>query len=103
MFSLSAPTGELKNFTAVVPVVNCCANLGTVLQYSKHANKSICMMMWPFIVLGICVGTWLLPRIEEAYLRKFTSVVYALVLAQSVSIFPPEAAGETRPEGGRRL
>ena len=41
--------------------------------------------MWPFIVLGICVGTWLLPRIDEASLRKFTSVVYALVLAQSVS------------------
>ena len=39
MFSLSAPTGELKNFTAVVPVVNCCANVGTVLQYSKHANR----------------------------------------------------------------
>merc|ERR1719487_1601049 len=57
MFSLSAPTGELKNFTAVVPVVNCCANVGTVLQYSKHANRSICMKMWPFIVLGICVGT----------------------------------------------
>jgi len=85
MFSLSAPTGELKNFTAVVPVVNCCANVGTVLQYSKHANRSICMKMWPFIVLGICVGTWLLPRIDEASLRKFTSVVYALVLAQSVS------------------
>ena len=79
MFSLSAPTGELKNFTAVVPVVNCCANVGTVLQYSKHANRSICMKMWPFIVLGICVGTWLLPRIDEASLRKFTSVVYALV------------------------
>merc|ERR1719409_280702 len=47
MFSLSAPTGELKNFTAVVPVVNCCANVGTVLQYSKHANRSICMKMWP--------------------------------------------------------
>ena len=97
MFSLSAPTGELKNFTAVVPVVNCCANVGTVLQYSKHANRSICMKMWPFIVLGICVGTWLLPRIDEASLRKFTSVVYALVLAaERLGVFPAEAAGEER-------
>ena len=28
------------------------------------------MKMWPFIVLGICVGTWLLPRIDEASLRN---------------------------------
>ncbi|KAK7241964.1 Glycosyl hydrolase family 7 [Aureococcus anophagefferens] len=28
MFSLIAPVGSLKAFTAVVPVVNCCANLG---------------------------------------------------------------------------
>ena len=85
MFSLAAPIGELKNFTAVVPVVNCCANLGTVLSYYKHANRAICMKMWPFIVLGICMGTWLLPKIAESDLRKFTSIVYAVVLCQSVS------------------
>merc|ERR1719240_59299 len=73
MFSLSAPTGELKNFTAVVPVVNCCANVGTVIQYSKHANRSICMKMWPFIVCGQLLrerryGHTVLETCEQEYL-----------------------------------
>jgi len=85
MFSLLAPAGSLKAFTAVVPVVNCVANLGTVSVYVRHADWRLVFRMWPFILGGICVGTYLLPRIAEHHLRKTTSVVYAVVLTQSVS------------------
>ena len=90
MFSLVAPVGSLKTFTSVVPVVNCVVNLGTVSVYVKHAEWSLCKRMWPFIIVGICIGTYLLPLIEERALRKMTSVVYAVVLAQSVSTFLQE-------------
>jgi len=84
MFSLVAPVGSLKAFTAVVPVVNCVANFGTVSVYVKHADWKLVARMWPFIAGGIAIGTYLLPRIAEKHLRKTTSVVYAVVLAQSV-------------------
>ncbi len=85
MFSLIAPVGSLKTFTAVVPVVNCCANLGTISVYLQHADWSMCKRIWPFTGVGIALGTYVLPLIDEKDLRKMTSVVYALVLAQSVS------------------
>ena len=42
------------------------------------------MRMWPFILLGIAVGTAMLPLIPEPALRSLTSVIYACVLAQRV-------------------
>ena len=38
MFSLVAPEGHLREFAAVVPVVNCLGNLATVSVYFKHAD-----------------------------------------------------------------
>jgi uncharacterized membrane protein YfcA len=59
--------------------------LGTISVYVQHADWAMCKKIWPFTGLGIGLGTYLLPVIEEQHLRKLTSVVYALVLAQSVS------------------
>ena len=79
MFSLSAPTGELKNFTAVVPVVNCCAAWGAVMQYWPPMNLHEDVAVY----CPICVGTWLLPRIEGVPEIYFGGL--CAVLAQSVS------------------
>lgn len=84
LFSLYAPEGHLKEFQAMVPVVNCVSNIATVSVYLKNANWSLCMRMWPWILFGICVGTAMLPYIPEPALRTLTSVIYACVLFQRV-------------------
>jgi len=60
LFSLIAPEGHLREFTAMVPVVNCVGNIATVSVYLKHADWQLCKSMWPFILLGIMIGTLLL-------------------------------------------
>jgi len=82
MFSLIAPEGHLKDFTAMVPVVNSISSLATVYVYIKNANWRLCIRMWPFILLGIIIGTLLLPLIEESVLRRLTSIVYGTILLQ---------------------
>ena len=82
MFSLIAPAGQLREFTAVVPVVNVLANVASVSVYIKHADWSFCLRMWPYIIIGIGVGQLLLPLLAEAHLRRMTSVIYGLVLIQ---------------------
>jgi len=82
MFSLVAPEGHLKDFTAVVPVVNCVSNIATISVYVQHADYKLCMRMWPFILFGIVIGTGLLPHIPEDKLRRLTSVVYGCILIQ---------------------
>jgi len=84
MFSLVAPEGYLMEFTAIVPVVNCISNLGTISVYLKHANWALCWRMWPWILGGIVIGTGLLPLLPETHLRRLTSVIYACVLAQRI-------------------
>lgn len=82
MFSLVAPEGHLKEFTAMVPVVNCVSSVATVSVYLQHANWSLVLRMWPWIMVGIAAGTQILPLLEEAALRRLTSVVYGLILLQ---------------------
>jgi len=82
MFSLVAPEGSLKEFTAMVPVVNCVSSLATVSVYLNHANWSLVLRMWPWIMAGIAIGTQILPLLNEPALRRLTSVVYALILIQ---------------------
>uniref|UniRef100_A0A7S2GZG8 Membrane transporter protein n=1 Tax=Octactis speculum TaxID=3111310 RepID=A0A7S2GZG8_9STRA len=84
MFSLIAPVGYLREFTAIVPIVNCIANLTTVFSNLKHAEWSFCLRLWPFVMIGIGAGTLLMPLVEEQYLRRITSVVYGAVFLQSV-------------------
>ena len=84
MFSLVAPEGHLKEFTAMVPVVNCVSSVATVSVYLKHANWNLVFRMWPWIMVGIAAGTQILPLLDEASLRRLTSVVYGLILLQRI-------------------
>mmetsp|Transcript_18903 Transcript_18903/g.67195 ORF Transcript_18903/g.67195 Transcript_18903/m.67195 type:complete len:196 (-) Transcript_18903:353-940(-) len=83
-YSLAAPRGLLREYTAVVPVVNCCANFLTVSAYCRDADVKTCFRMWPWLLVGIALGTLALPLFKEAVLRKTTAIVYALVLAQQL-------------------
>ena len=85
MFTLIAPAGQLREFTAVIPVVNCIVNIGTVSVYFRKANWKTVFRMWPAIMVGIGAGTYLLPIFAEGTLRRMTAVVYALVLVQQLA------------------
>lgn len=82
MFSLVAPQGHLKEFTAVIPVVNSISSLATVSVYLNHCEWNLVWQMWPMIMLGIVMGTGLLPLIQEHFLRKLTSAIYGMILLQ---------------------
>eukprot|EP00658_Telonema_sp_P-2_P061257 TRINITY_DN49981_c0_g1_i1.p1 TRINITY_DN49981_c0_g1~~TRINITY_DN49981_c0_g1_i1.p1 ORF type:complete len:271 (+),score=70.27 TRINITY_DN49981_c0_g1_i1:170-982(+) len=82
MFSLVAPEGHLKEFTAMVPVVNCVSSLATVSVYMQQADWGLVKRMWPWILLGILLGTAILPILHESQLRRLTSIVYGVILAQ---------------------
>jgi len=84
MFSLMAPEGHLNDFTAIVPVVNCVSSFVTLSVYVKNANWKLCLRMWPFITIGIALGTKVLMLLDEGSLRRASSIIYALVLLQRV-------------------
>lgn len=82
--TLIAPHGYLREFTAVIPVVNCCANIAAVSSYFGHAEWRTVYRMLPMVAFGIVIGQVLLPLLAENVLRKVTSTVYALVLVQQL-------------------
>jgi uncharacterized membrane protein YfcA len=84
MFSLVAPAGSLREFTAIVPIINVMANFASISVYVKHANWALCFRMWPYILAGIAAGALLLPLLAESQLRRMTSLVYGGVLAQQL-------------------